>query len=100
MIPTPEGGSSDDWRQAVELFHQAIALQFQGRLPEAIETYRRSIATYPTAEAHTYLGWTHSWMENYDLAMSEAKKAIDLDPDYGKPLQRYRFHPNAKGAVG
>src|SRR5438093_1411996 len=32
-----------------------------GDLDAAIETYRRSIATCPTAEAHTFLGWTYSF---------------------------------------
>ncbi|PKB79569.1 MAG: hypothetical protein BZY88_12775 [SAR202 cluster bacterium Io17-Chloro-G9] len=67
------------------MFHRAVALQFQGQLAQAVETYQRSIATYPTAEAHTFLGWAYSWMKENDLAISEAKKAIDLDPDYGNP---------------
>lgn len=85
MIPTPEGGATEEWQRAVDLVHQAVALQFQGRLLQGIETYQQSIATYPTAEAYTYLGWTYSWMGENDLAISEAEKAINLDPDYGNP---------------
>ena len=84
-MPTPEGGPTEQWHSAVDLFHRALALQYQGRLAQAVETYQRSIATYPTAEAHNFLGWNYSWMGENDLAISEAKKAIALDPDYGNP---------------
>ena len=33
--------------------------------------YKRSLATYPTAEAHTFLGWTYSWMGRIDEAIEE-----------------------------
>lgn len=85
LVPTPEGGATEQWHSAVDLFHRAVALQYQGRLAQAVETYQRSIATYPTAEAHTFLGWTYSWMGENDRAISEAERAIDLDPDYGNP---------------
>ena len=49
MIPTPQGGPSPAWRRAARLFREANALQFQGRLREAIETYKRSIDSFPTA---------------------------------------------------
>jgi hypothetical protein len=32
-----------------------------GELDRAILAYKRSIETHPTAEAHTYLGWTYSF---------------------------------------
>ena len=85
VIPTPEGGATEQWHRAVDLLHQAVALQFQGRLSQAIKTYQQSIATYPTAEAYTFLGWTYNWMGENGLAISEAKKAIELDPDFGNP---------------
>ena len=85
QVPTPEGGPTEQWRSAVDLFHRALALQNQGRFAQAIETYQQSIATYPTAEAHTLLGWNYGGMGEKDLAILEAKKAIALDPDYGNP---------------
>ena len=48
-------------------------------------TYRRSIKTFPTAEAYTFLGWTYSWMGLFDEAIEEAKQAIEVDPDHGNP---------------
>jgi len=85
LVPTPEGGATEQWRSAVDLFHRALALQYQGQLAQAVEMYQRSIATYPTAEAHTLLAWNYGGMGETDLAISEAKKAIALDPDYGNP---------------
>ena len=84
-IPTPPLGTSGAWHRAVELFHQGAALQMERRLPEAIDAYLRSIEAYPTAEAYTFLGWTYSWMGQYERAIAEAKKAIEIDPDYGNP---------------
>ena len=91
MIPAPEGGATEEWRRAVDLFHQAVDLQFQARIDQAIETYRHSIDTYPTAEAHTFLGWVYSWIGETGLAISEAKRAISLDPDYGNPYNDIGF---------
>ena len=67
------------------LFDEGVALQYEGRLGEAVSTYRRSIATFPTAEAYTFLGWTYSWMGLFDEAIEEAKHAIEVDPEYGNP---------------
>ena len=84
-IPSPEGGPSPEWQRAVDLFYRANALQFRGRLEEAVDAYQGSIVSYPTAEAYTFLGWTYSWMGRYDLAIAEAQKAIEIDPDFGNP---------------
>jgi Tfp pilus assembly protein PilF len=56
-----------------------------GRLDEAIAAYRRSIDAHPTAEAHTYLGWTYSFQGRLDDAMAECRRAIELDPEFGNP---------------
>ncbi len=42
--------------RAIELWREAYRQQIAGDLEGAIETYRRSIAMCPTAEAHTFLG--------------------------------------------
>ena len=56
-----------------------------GRLEEAIELYKESIALSPTAEAHTFLGWTYSFQGRYDDAIAECKEAIAVDPEFGNP---------------
>lgn len=71
--------------RAVELFQQAYRCQMDGELDEAVRLYRASIECYPTAEAHTFLGWTYSFEKNYEAAIEECKKAIAIDPDFGNP---------------
>lgn len=71
--------------QAHVLMERAYRHQMHGELGDAIELYRRSLAIYPTAEAHTFLGWSYSLMERFDEAIAECQEAIVLDPQYGNP---------------
>ncbi|HEY2988961.1 MAG TPA: tetratricopeptide repeat protein [Candidatus Binatia bacterium] len=71
--------------KAVSLFHEAYRRQMEGKLEEAIGLYRESILCYPTAEAHTFLGWTYSFQGRYEAAIAECHKAIAVDPDFGNP---------------
>lgn len=71
--------------QANVLADRAYRHQQHGEIGHAIALYRRSIATYPTAEAHTWLGWAYALMDRYDEAIAECEKAIAIDPDYGNP---------------
>ncbi len=84
-IPTPQGGVSEEWEQAVRLFQVGNVLQFRGLLGEAVQAYELSIHTYPTPEAYTFLAWTWIWMDRHELAIDTARMAIELDPDYGNP---------------
>ena len=70
---------------AYDLFQEAYERQMEGELEGAIELYQRSIATYPTAEAHTFLGWAYSFQGRLDDAIEECKKAIGIDPSFGNP---------------
>src|SRR3954453_12377006 len=56
-----------------------------GDLLTGIDLYRRSIALHPTAEAHTFLGWTYSFQGRLDDAIEECKQAIAVDADFGNP---------------
>ena len=78
-------GHEEDKRHAWELFQQAFARQMKGELEEAVNLYKQSIATHPTAEAYTFLGWTYSFMGRLDDAIEECHKAIEQDPDFGNP---------------
>ncbi len=77
----------DDARRqrALEVWQDAYAHQMRGELEEAIRLYQESLAIYPTAEAHTFLGWTYSFQGRLDEAIAECHKAIAVDPDYGNP---------------
>ena len=50
-----------------------------------MELYKRSIEIFPTAESHTFLGWTYSFQGRWDDAIRECLKAIDVDPTFGNP---------------
>ena len=71
--------------QATELWQEAYGHQMEGELDRAIEIYRRSIAVYPTAEAHTFLGWTLSFQGRLEEATQECLRAIEIDPAFGNP---------------
>lgn len=71
--------------EAREYFRRAYELQMRGELEGAIAYYKRSIELYPTAEAHTFLGWTYSFTNRYDEAIEECQKAIAIDPEFGNP---------------
>jgi tetratricopeptide (TPR) repeat protein len=66
-------------------FEQGYEAQMSGRLEEAVEHYRRSIAIHPTAEAHTFLGWALSFLGRPDEAIAECETAIAVDPAFGNP---------------
>lgn len=78
-------GSESLLEIAAELFQKAFEAQMKGDLDEAIQLYRRSIDVYPTAEAHTFLGWTYSFQGLLDEAITECRKAIEVDPSFGNP---------------
>ena len=65
----------------------------------AIAEYRKSIAAKPTAEGHTFLGWSLSMLERYREAIAECKRAIPLDPDFGNPYNDIGVYLVALGRV-
>jgi Tfp pilus assembly protein PilF len=71
--------------KALELFQKAYERQMSGELDDAIRLYLASIDLHPTAEAHTFLGWTYSFLGRFDDAIAECRKAIEVDPDFGNP---------------
>ena len=56
-----ERSADDRMTNAQELFQQAYELQMAKQYEQAISLYKQSIEVYPTAEAHTFLGWTYSF---------------------------------------
>lgn len=71
--------------EALELFQRAFERQMRGDFDRAVVLYKQSLATFPTAEAHTFLGWTYSFMGLVDDAIEECKRAIEVDPTFGNP---------------
>ena len=85
--------------RAIRLFQEAYQRQMKKELDEAVELYKKSIAAYPTAEAHTFLGWTYSWMGRIDDAIAECHKAIEVDPDFGNPYNDIGSYLMIKGQI-
>jgi tetratricopeptide (TPR) repeat protein len=84
---------------AIEIFRDAYRHQMKGELREAVELYRQSIETYPTAEAYTFLGWTYSFMGDFDGAIAECRHAIETDPDFGNPYNDIGAYLIEKGQI-
>jgi len=71
--------------RAMELIREAMHYQMAGELEDAIRLYKKSISIYPTADAHTYLGWTYSFQGRIEEAIAECETAITIDPEFGNP---------------
>ena len=71
--------------EATKLWQAAYGHQMKGELERAIELYERSIEVYPTAEGHTFLGWTLSFQGRLEEATRECLRAIEIDPEFGNP---------------
>jgi Tfp pilus assembly protein PilF len=72
-------------QQAWELLREAYREQMAGDYNRAVELYKASLAIFPTAEAHTFLGWTYHFQGKIADAIAECKRAIEVDPDFGNP---------------
>jgi Tfp pilus assembly protein PilF len=77
--------ASDRQAQAKQRFQEAFEAQMAGDFERAVELYRGSLELYPTAEAHTFLGWTYHFQGKIEDAIDECKRAIEVDPDFGNP---------------
>src|SRR5882724_7076300 len=88
-----------DQERALELIEKAMKHQMAQEFEDAIRLYKESIALYPTADAHTYLGWAYSFVGRLNEAIAQCEIAIQLDPEFGNPyndigvylMQQQRF---------
>lgn len=71
--------------RAYRLLERGYERQRAGDLEAAKRLYKASIDEQPTAEAHTYLGWTYSFQGKFDEAIEQCKTAILVDPEFGNP---------------
>ena len=88
MLQPPEDLPDDQievWQQALEYFQRGYRQQMQGDLASAIQDYRHSLRLFPTAEAHTFLGWAYAGLHLFEQAIAECQAAIALAPDLGNP---------------
>lgn len=71
--------------QAWQRLQEAYRAQMEGDLDRAVNLYQESLALHPTAEAHTFLGWTFHFQGKIQEAIAECKRAIEVDPEFGNP---------------
>src|ERR1043165_7401320 len=83
--------------EAKQLFQEAYQAQLAENFETAIELYKRSIEPYPTAEAHTFLGWVYSFQDRYDEAIEECLEAIRVHGTLGNPYNDIGSYLLAKG---
>src|ERR1051326_7034602 len=84
---------------ADRFFQEGFRQQMKGELNEAADLYKKSIESFPTAEAHTYLGWTYSMMGRVEDAIQECHRAIQIDPDFGNPYNDIGAYLIQKGQL-
>jgi tetratricopeptide (TPR) repeat protein len=70
---------------AKEYLDLGLQLQLEGRIEDAIVTYKKSIDFFPTAEAYTYLGWAYSLKGLYEDAIQKCMKALEINSSFGNP---------------
>src|SRR5437867_12586126 len=78
-------GSEEEKKEAWDYFQKGYEHQMKGELEEAVNLYKRSIASHPTAGAYTFLGWTDSLKCRRDEASDEGHRAIQVDRESGNP---------------
>jgi tetratricopeptide (TPR) repeat protein len=84
-LKAEEGKALTPRQQAYLLWQQGYLLHLGGAFEQAVLAFRKSLEIHPTAEAHTFLGWSLSQLGRLDEAIAECKRAIELDPEYGNP---------------
>src|SRR5437660_9544892 len=77
--------SRETLTRAWEVLQDAYQAQMEGDYDRAVELYQSSLDLHPTAEAHTFLGWTYHFQGRLDAAIAECKLAIEIDPEFGNP---------------
>jgi len=69
--------------RAWEVLQDAYQAQMEGDYERAVELYQSSLELHPTAEAHTFLGWTYHFQGKLEEAIMQCKLAIEIDPEFG-----------------
>jgi tetratricopeptide (TPR) repeat protein len=90
LLVAPAGRLSAQWEGppadlAEQLWRRGYVFHVLGAYPQAIKLFRQSIEERPTAEGHTFLGWSLGHIGRIGDAIAECRKAIEIDPDFGNP---------------
>jgi serine/threonine protein kinase/Flp pilus assembly protein TadD len=60
-------------------------LAIMGRLEESIAELKHAQELDPLSEINTYIGLSHYWARQYDTAVEQFQKALELYPDFWLP---------------
>lgn len=71
-------------QQALIILERANRYLAKGEIADAKLAFERSLAVWPTAEAHVGLGQTYGMTQRPDEAIASCKKAIEVDPAFGQ----------------
>ena len=91
--------SQETVTQAWEVLQDAYQAQMEGDYEHAVQLYQSSLTIHPTAEAHTFLGWTYHFQGKLEDAIAECKRAITIDPDFGNPYNDIGAYLIEKGEL-
>jgi len=72
-------------QEAMEMVGKAYQHHMRGEIERAIELYTKSLELHVTPEAYTYRGWARSYRKDFEAAIADCHRAIDLDPEFGAP---------------
>ena len=72
-------------QRARELWETGLQHLMEGDVFSAVDHFNLSLKVRPTAEGYTYRGWAISFLGQWEEAITDCKRAIDLDPDFGNP---------------
>src|ERR1700691_6545526 len=89
--------SQETLSRAWEILQDAYQAQMEGDYERAVELYQTSLELFPTAEAHTFLGWTYHFQGKIGAAIAECKRAIAVDPEFGNPYNDIGSHLHQLG---
>lgn len=71
-------------QQALIILERANRQLARGEIADAMLSFERSLAVWPTAQAFVGLGQTYGMTRRQDEAIECCQKALDLDPTFGK----------------
>ena len=83
LDPSRHGGKDKPKLVALKAFHLAYMYQSMGYFEDAEDLYKASLTAFPSAEAHTFLGWKYSFDGRYEDAIEECKKGMQIDATLG-----------------
>jgi Tfp pilus assembly protein PilF len=84
-METYDNASSRARERARELWEIGLQQLIEGDVFSAVDSFNDSLKSSPTAEAYTYRGWAISFLGQWEEAIADCKRAINLDSDFGNP---------------